>query len=133
MGVFLKEKNVRTNKLLATVAALMLSTQVAHADQTVAYVEAKHQTPLGEVTMDLYLKGMGDGVEAAMGAYLANQNAPPIFCQPDKLVLDGAGYFTVLENFLRRQPRARAVLGESVSATLVVALIDTFPCRASRP
>jgi len=91
-------------------------------------------------TWRLYIKGVGDGLVWANG-FLQGQNHDRLYCQPEKIGLNGDNYDQILESFLPTMSTALKTMKSStwksiddvpIGFVLVLALIDSFPCAAAK-
>lgn len=69
--------------------------------------------------------GVGDGI-AIYNAVLRSQGAAQAYCPPEKVGLVDAQYVAIMKGFMDKFPKTAA---SSVSAVLIYALQDAFPCK----
>jgi hypothetical protein len=79
----------------------------------------KEQWPVTQV----YLNGVGVGATLA-ASVLIQQNRPPLFCQPNQIVLKADDYIKLIDAFIAKNEVADA----KVESILLMALVTAFPC-----
>jgi hypothetical protein len=82
-------------------------------------------TPDASRLIELYLKGVGDGLVSA-NSMMAYRHQQPLFCQPDELALQSGNFIDILEREIKRPPPWRD--DSSLPFILLRGLQNTFPC-----
>lgn len=103
---------------------LLMSVAVLAAAMTpaFAYDWADYEATRGEVEIQAYLQGVGEGVGWAIAFADAEQ---PIFCAPDDKAHNRAEYIQILEDFVAANPSVKEYPVEMI---LLVALQAKYPC-----
>jgi hypothetical protein len=86
-------------------------------------------TPSASHLIELYLKGVGDGLLFA-NASMVFRRQQPLFCQPEELALHGSNFVDILERELKRTPpRGGPWRDDDVLPFILLhGLMNTFPC-----
>jgi hypothetical protein len=74
--------------------------------------------------VNVYLDGVGEGLSFA-SAVLIYQGKEPLYCPPDKIVLEPEDYTKAIDTFIENNPVYPELKIESI---LVRSLITAFPC-----
>ena len=132
MGSVLKEKNMRTKKLLtAAAAAVFLATAPAHADMSVEhYLKWKDNAAVSE-RLNEYLYGVGRGMVVA-NAIHHQYHVPVLFCPPERMPLDGSNFTNMIDRFIKEKHVAEKTPDIGVEYVLFLALMETFPCPTEK-
>jgi len=82
--------------------------------------------------LNMYLYGTAEGLSYA-NAHNINKNMTPIYCQPNKLALNGHNYIQIFKTYLETD-EAKLIIRSAgsdvdISFLLMFALRNTFPCE----
>lgn len=75
-----------------------------------------------------YISGVGEGIFWANNR-MRNLGMPPLYCQPDKLVLTRDNYLDILERFIQENKALNKRPESPIELLLLEGLIETFPCK----
>jgi hypothetical protein len=113
---------------LMTIFLLTASLLAASADTSALtaseYNENKTNKKKWPITQ-IYLNGVGVGASLA-ASVLIQQGRPPLFCQPEEIVLKDKNYIKLIDALLAKNEIPDETQVEMV---LLLALITAFPCQ----
>ena len=107
--------------LTVSLLAVSANTSAMTATQYKKNKTNEKKWPLTEV----YLNGVGVGASLA-ASVLIQQGRPPLFCQPEEIVLNNKNYIKLIDALLAKNEIPDETQVEMV---LLLALITAFPCQ----
>ncbi len=112
---------------LAAIVLMVLIGQVANATTVGTYLEARKKSDPAMTTL-VYIMGLSQGFSWA-NAMLSNQGKPELFCVPSTLPLGAEAHADILDRALKNHPQKDE---SPIEPVLLFALMETFPCEASK-
>jgi hypothetical protein len=113
-------------KSLMTIFLLTISIVAAGADPSTLsiaeYKERKNNKQTWPATR-IYLNGVGTGLSLS-AAFLLQQKRPPLFCQPEGVVLKPENYIALIDALMAKNKLPDV----PVESVLLMALMTAFPC-----
>jgi hypothetical protein len=112
---------------LILVLGLMIST-ISYAEMTVKNYKAAIKDETLKVIAENHINGIGIGI-VWTNNYVTHRKQKPLFCEPDKLSLNGANYIAILDDQIEKLKTLSDLDDKSVAMLLLYGLIETFPCK----
>ncbi len=79
-------------------------------------------------TRSIYIAGLGEGFSWANSAAVVDDFR--LYCQPNKLALNGRMYVQILDDFVARKEKTEPdIKQQEVGLLMYMALLDVFPCE----
>jgi len=112
---------------IAAVVGALVFAQPARAEYTVKQFRELKENP----AFQFYILGVGTGFKWA-NAHLKNEKRPQLFCEPDKLALNGENFMDLLTGYIEHY---KPVIKDdwTVELMLLRALEEAFPCKGETP
>lgn len=109
-------------KITSLFVMMIASMQSAHALTYESMMERSQEA------RNIYIAGLGEGFSWANSAVGVDDSR--LYCQPNKLALNGRMYVQILDDFVARKEKTEPdIKQQEVGLLMYMALLDVFPCE----